>query len=128
MNSLKLLTVLLLSTSSAFGAIHDSNLFTDYTLPANDDGSTGNINIGFNINFFGGLYSSLYVNNNGNVTFSSPMSTYTPFNIVTTGISMLAPFFADVDTRGAGSGLVQYGQDTLNGHQVFGVNWFDVGN
>lgn len=109
------------------GAIHDAALFTGNTLAANDDGSTGNVNIGFNINFFGNNYSSLYANNNGNVTFNAAMSTYTPFSIISTGVPMLAPFFGDVDTRGSGSGLMQYGQASLGGHNAFGVNWINVG-
>ena len=43
--------------------------FTTNNLPANDDGSTGLVNIGFNLNFFGSNFNQLYVNNNGNVTF-----------------------------------------------------------
>ena len=38
---------------------------------------------------------------------------------------MLAPFFADVDTRTGTT--VKYGTATLGGHNVFGVNWIDVG-
>jgi hypothetical protein len=38
---------------------------------------------------------------------------------------MLAPFFADVDTR-AGN-IVTYGANTFGGRNVFGVNWIDVG-
>lgn len=109
------------------GAIHDTALFTDHTLPANDDGSTGAVGIGFNANFFGTTYSNLFVNNNGNVTFTGPLSTFTPFGLLSTSTPIIAPFFADVDTRGAGSGLVQYGQDVLNGRNVFGVNWINVG-
>lgn len=105
-------------------AIHDAGLFTT-VFPGNDDGSVGPVGIGFNINFFGTNYSQLYVNNNGNVTFNGGLSTYTPFPIITTGIPMLAPFFADVDTR-AGN-VVTYGQATLGGRNVFGVNWIDVG-
>ena len=51
------------------------------TLPANDDGSTSEITLPFTLNYFGKSYSSLWVNNNGNVTFSAPLSTYTPFEI-----------------------------------------------
>lgn len=109
------------------GAVHDAALFTGNTLAANDDGSTGNVNMGFNVNFFGQNFSSLFVNNNGNVTFDSASYTYTPFSLLSTSTPMLAPFFADVDTRGAASGLVQYGQSTLDGHSVFGVNWLNVG-
>jgi len=39
---------------------------------------------------------------------------------------MLAPFFADVDTRN-GSNIVTYGTNTIGGQNVFGVNWIDVG-
>ena len=114
-------------SSAQAGAIHDASLFTDSTLAANDDGSTGSVNIGFSANFFGNTYTSLFVNNNGNVTFNQPLSTFTPFSLLSTNIPMLAPYFADVDTRGVGSGLVQYGTDTLGGRAVFGVNWIDVG-
>ncbi len=109
------------------GAIHDANLYTGNTLAANDDGSTGRINIGFDINFYGQNFSQLYVNNNGNVTFNAAMSTFTPFSLLSTQTPMLAPFFADVDTRNAASGLTQYGQATVDGHKTFGVNWINVG-
>jgi hypothetical protein len=108
-------------------AIHNAAKFTDFTLAANDDGSSGPVGIGFDVNFFGATYSNLWVNNNGNVTFTGPLATFTPFNLLTTTIPIIAPFFADVDTRGVGSGLVQYGQDTIGGRNVFGVNWINVG-
>lgn len=128
-HSILLATGLILGASSSAyaAAIHHASLFTDFTLGANDDGSTGLVSLGFNANFFGTTYNQLYVNNNGNVTFSQALSAFTPFNLLTTTIPMLAPFFADVDTRGIGSGLVQYGKDTLNGRNVFGVNWINVG-
>ena len=109
------------------GAIRNASAFTDNTLAANDDGSTSLVNVGFNINFFGVSQSNLYVNNNGNVTFANPLSTFTPFGLITSTIAIIAPFFADVDTRGVGSGLTQYGQDVIGGRNVFGVNWINVG-
>src|SRR5699024_5138398 len=70
-------------------------------VPRNDDGSSPLVTLPFPINFFGNRYSALYVNNNGNVTFNEPMSTYTPFALTgETGIPIIAPFFADIDTRG----------------------------
>lgn len=99
--------------------------FNDNTLPGNDDGSTGLVSIGFNVNFFGLVFSDLYVNNNGNVTFDSPISAYTPFDLTSTGQQIIAPFFADVDTRNAG-GLATYGQGLYNGFNAFGANWLDV--
>jgi Ca2+-binding RTX toxin-like protein len=45
-------------------------------------------------------FTTLYVNNNGNVTFGSPLSTYTPGVIGgSTGLNIIAPYWADVDTR-----------------------------
>lgn len=108
------------------GAVHDASLFTN-SLAANDDGSTGATNIGFNLNFFGASFSTLFVNNNGNVTFDAPLSTFTPFPLLNTNRKLLAPFFADVDTRAAGSSLVTYGASTIGGKNVFGVNWINVG-
>ena len=116
------------------------------TLQANDDGSSGAVPIGFGpINYFGLIFSSLYVNNNGNVTFDLPLATFTPFGLTTNiGRPIIAPWFADVDTRGPslagspdgggnagnvaqafdGTGLVTYGNDMVGTNQAFGVNWF----
>lgn len=109
------------------GAIRNATEFTDFTLAANDDGSTGLVNVGFNLNFFGSIYSQLFVNNNGNVTFNQALSTFVPFGLQNNTFPIIAPFFADVDTRGAGSGLTQYGTGLINGRNAFGVNWIDVG-
>lgn len=109
------------------GAIRNASEFTDFTLGANDDGSTGLVDIGFSVNFFGLSATKLYVNNNGNVTFDGPLSAFTPFDLASTNRQIIAPFFADVDTRGIGSGLTQYGTGTVDGRNAFGVNWIDVG-
>jgi Ca2+-binding RTX toxin-like protein len=98
-------------------------------LGRNDDSSTGLVPIGFNINFSGTSYSSLYVNNNGNVTFTSSLSTYTPFGLLTSSIPIIAPFFADVDTRNAASDVVTYGTIANwegTGRSAFCVNWDGV--
>jgi hypothetical protein len=99
--------------------------FEGNTLAPNDDGSTGSVSLPFTENFFGVNRSSLFVNNNGNVTFDSPLSTFTPFDLTSTGQKIIAPFFADVDTRNAGD-PVTYGTGTVNGRDAFGVNWINV--
>ncbi|PYU31261.1 MAG: hypothetical protein DMG28_15825 [Acidobacteria bacterium] len=109
------------------GAIRNLAGFTANVLPANDDGSTGAVPIGFTVNFFGQNFSTLFVNNNGNVTFDEPLAEFTPFDLTTTHRIILAPFFGDVDTRGQGSGVVTYGNDNVNGRPAFGVNWINVG-
>jgi hypothetical protein len=124
---LGLVASVVVTAAAVAGPVRSNAGFTSNTLPANDDGSTGSIVLPFSANFFGLTFSSLFVNNNGNVTFGSPLSTFTPFNLNTTNAQIIAPFFADVDTRGAGSQLVRYGVDTVNGRTAFGVNWVDVG-
>lgn len=83
--------------------------------------------LGFPINFYGQSYDSAYVNNNGNLTFDVPLSQYTPSDLSGLGTSIIAPFFADVDTRGAASDVVNFGTGTLDGQKVFVVNWPGVG-
>jgi Nidogen-like len=95
-------------------------------LSANDDGSSAAVPIGFPINFFGVTHTALFVNNNGNVTFGAPLSTFTPFGLVGTRQPIIAPFFADVDTRAPASGVVRFG--TPAGRpDLFVVDWVQVG-
>ena len=81
---------------------------------------------GATLNFLGTSFSTVYVNNNGNVTLTGPLAQYTPDALTTAGhIPEIAPFFADVDTR-VGN-LVTFGTDTVDGHAAFGVEWPGVG-
>lgn len=118
-----------LAAPPAFAAaVHDAGLFTTNTLAANDDGSTGLVSLGFTANINSTNYTQTYVNNNGNITFNGAMGTYTPSAISTGSFGpIIAPFFADVDTRAIGSSLVSYGSATLGGRNVFGVNYINVG-
>lgn len=108
-------------------AIRNTGGFTLSTLPRNDDGSTGLVNTGFTFNLFGLTQGNLFVNNNGNVTFTQALSTFTPNPIAGSNLAIIAPFWADVDTRNALSGVTQYGTGTIDGRNAFAVNWFDVG-
>ena len=114
----------LATCAPAFGGAITAG-FNDFTLAPNDDNSTNVVSIGFDVDFFGLIFDQLYVNNNGNVTFNSPLSTYTPFDLTSTGRQIIAPFFADVDTSNHGS-PVTYGYGSFNGMAAFGVNWIDV--
>jgi hypothetical protein len=121
-------TVAVLGGSAAEGqAIRTTSGFNSKVLAANDDGSAPLEPMGFSINFFGKTRSAAYVNNNGNITFDSSLATYTPFGLDSTQREIIAPFFADVDTRNPASKLVTYGQDTVNGHKAFGANFINVG-
>ena len=84
-------------TSSAFLAIGANVLYR------NDDGFSSALDITSifenGITIDGVTYTDFYVNTNGNVTFGSGLSTYTPLQITGANREIIAPFWADVDTR-----------------------------
>jgi nidogen-like/Big-like domain-containing protein/uncharacterized protein DUF5801/VWA domain-containing protein/hemolysin type calcium-binding protein len=110
-------------------------------LDVGDDNSSAKVDVSSifptGMNFFGTTYNDFYINNNGNITFKDPLGTYTPFALTgPTGNPIIAPFFADVDTRGAvgntspggtstGANRVYLDFDTTNG--VITITWDDVG-
>lgn len=122
-----LAAALLMSSALWGGAVRTNAAFNRNSIPRNDDGSGPLTPLGFTVNFFGKTRTSVYVNNNGNVTFDNALATFTPFGLENTHREIIAPFFADVDTRPLGSKLVTYGTDTVNGRPAFGVNYVDVG-
>ncbi len=89
----------------------------------NDDGSTDSIPLSFPFTFFGLQYRRVYINNNGNISFSARYGTYTSTGFPIRGNDMIAAFWADVDTRGAGSGVVYYKSEP---HR-FTILWDSVG-
>ncbi len=114
--------------------------FGENSLSRNDDGSSGQIDLSEvfpnGLNFFGEVFTSLYINNNGSVTFNGPLSTYTPTSISSGTTPGIFPFWADVDTRGGaasptpggnsqGTNLVYYDLDPES--RRFTVTWDDVG-
>ncbi|MEI9942477.1 MAG: nidogen-like domain-containing protein [Pseudomonadota bacterium] len=117
------------ASSTGASAVVDDPGCRANTLPRNDDGSTPAVNLPSPVNFFGTTYTFFYINNNGNVTFRVPMQTYTPFSITASVPPIIAPFFADVDTRGSGSSPVTYsfGPITFSGRPTVCVDWVNVG-
>jgi hypothetical protein len=81
--------------------------------------------IGFAINFYGATYTNVYVNNNGNVTFTNFLGSFTPTNLANLSNIIIAPFWADVDTRLVGG--TTYGTCVVNGHAAFAASWTNVG-
>ncbi len=69
----------------------------------NDDGSAGPFSLPFTFCFYGNNETGFYINNNGNVSFGGPYWQYTPSGFPLSGFPMLAPFWADVDTRSCGN-------------------------
>ncbi|MCB5265341.1 MAG: T9SS type A sorting domain-containing protein [Candidatus Cloacimonetes bacterium] len=82
------------------------NTFT-LAMSPNDDGYTAKLTLPFVFPLYGTDYTSCWVNNNGNVTFDYGLYSYTPWGFPSGNNPMLAPFFADVDTRNGG-GAVWY--------------------
>jgi len=72
----------------------------DARLAPNDDGSTSQQLLVASFPYFGSSYTSLWVNNNGNIPFDGPLATYTPFSFPGPNV-IIAPYFADVDTQGS---------------------------
>lgn len=127
LNLLAVAAAALLAASSAFGGTIVAGFDSDGSLAGNDDLSTGELSLGFTINFFGINYSGLYANNNGNVTFNAAMGTFTPFDLASQGTPIIAPFFADVYTDNPASDVLRYGAGTFAGRNAFGVTWAGAG-
>ena len=88
----------------------------------NDDGFMA-LNLGFNFTLFGNTYSSLFINNNGNVSFGSGISAFVPDGPTGATAPVISAWFGDVDTRASASGVVHY---NLSGDQLV-VTWDNVG-
>jgi len=63
----------------------------------NDDDSA-TVALPFNFNLYGALFNTTFVNNNGNISFGQPYSTYTASGFPIADFPMVAPFWGDVDT------------------------------
>lgn len=120
--------LLLLSLLSAPLGAQSCNLWDEdigpIILGPNDDGSVGPINLPFPVPVYGQTYTRFWINNNGNVTFTGAFSGYTAFAFPNNqGIVIIAPFFADVDTRPPASGKVHY--KATDSYVV--ITWNNVG-
>ncbi len=78
------------------------------------------------LSFFGATYNTFYLNTNGNITFRGALGTYTPSAFPVAMQPMIAPYWADVDTRGGG----QPSQNSICYHvepNRVVVTWHNVG-
>lgn len=105
----------------------DRGFGTEFLAP-NDDGSSATLNLPFEVNFFNQTFNNFFLNNNGNVTFRAPLGAYTPNAFPISSQPMLAPYWADVDTRGSVSAgvanKVWYASPNAN---TLVVTWDQVG-
>ena len=120
------LTLAVTSAGVSSGAVENLDYCRQNVFSANDDNSTDLVTLPFSPNFYGTSYNGMYISNNGYVVFDGPRNTYTPFQLVDEAPTpIIAPFFADVDTRNPGSALVTYGASPDG--KTFCVNWVGVG-
>lgn len=104
--------VMLLTGVVAFNPVQAIELRSGFGGPAgfgelsqlpNDDQSSSQLSLPFAPNFFGNSYTTFWANNNGNITFGGPLGSFTPDAFPVSGRPMIAPFWADIDTRGGGA-------------------------
>lgn len=121
-------TLLLRVTTTAprtSGAVANLDYCHQNVIPANDDNSTDAATLPFPITIGGTTYTSTYISNNGYLLFDGPSSSFTPDTLHPGSGPVIAPFYADVDTRDPGSQLVTYGSSPDG--TTFCVNWVGVG-
>lgn len=113
--------------------------FGENALIATDDGSSAYIDLRqvfpLGLEFYGTVHNGLFVNNNGSVSFNTPVSAFTP-TAFSSLVPIIGPYIADVDTRAFSAGLtpggnstgrnqVWYDLDAVN--RVFTATWDDIG-
>ena len=118
------------SAASLLSGFGGDSSFGQIALAPNDDRSSNRLDLPFQINFFGNNYNSFFVNNNGNITFDGPLITFTPTAFPVSNQPLIAPWWADVDTRGRG-GLASPTQNNVyvaspNASTAV-ITWHDVG-
>jgi Nidogen-like len=89
----------------------------------NDDGFM-QLPLPFSVTFFGTTYNSLFINNNGNVSFVNGIAAFIPTGPTGASSPVISPYFGDVDTRNPASGVVHFQTNTAN--QLV-VTWDQVG-
>jgi hypothetical protein len=101
-------------------------------MPEIDDGSSDAITLPFSFSLFGNAHTTVFINNNGNLSFSQPNPTYSAIGFPFPTYLLVAPFWADVDTRDT---LGLDPEDFLNGQVLYKVtdhalyvNWVEVGH
>jgi hypothetical protein len=107
--------------------------YGEQTLHVNDDGYSTAINVSGifpnGLNYFGSTQNTIYVNNNGNITFSGGVFTYTPIPFPISSQPMIAPYWGDVDTQGSqtctGCNRVYWDLNVPAGE--FSATWYNVG-
>ncbi|MCW2244172.1 Ca2+-binding RTX toxin-like protein [Azospirillum canadense] len=134
-----------LTPASAIGSRLISGLggtagFGENELDRSNDGSSGFVDVrsifADGINVAGKIYTGVYINTNGSISFDGPLSTGPSANALSASApAIIAPFLSDVDTRGGtgaatpggtsqGTNRVYYDLDPTTGTII--ITWDDV--
>jgi len=124
-----------------FGTVQGDN-----RLPVGDDVSSSDIQLITPISFYDDIFTSLYINLNGLISFETELPAYRSNLIIPFGYKIIAPFFADVDISLSGNVYYRETQDPsllnkaaqeihkafpseqhFRPESVFIVTWDDVG-
>jgi hypothetical protein len=89
----------------------------------NDDDYSYPITLNFTFDLYGSMETTVWINNNGNLSFDGGYCTYTPTGFPVSGYPMVAPFWGDVDTRGPSGGIAWM----EHGPNYLAVTWDHVG-
>ena len=100
-------------------------------LPQQDDVSTP-LTLPWAFNFYGSTYpagTTIYLNTNGNISLERPFAGYNPY-IFPMDETLIAPFWADIDTRAQTAGAMAHGDIWYrfsNTENTLSVIWDRVG-
>ena len=113
----------------------DDGSYVDTTVDAGGGTSTGT-SISMGSAFGAGLlmrgqrYPAFYLNTNGNITFGGPLAGYSPNPfpraLTASPLPLIAPWWADVDTRGGGQPSTNH-VCYVSGTDRFVATWYRVG-
>lgn len=104
--SFSVLTPSVVAAASLVNGLGGPEGFGQLAMGRNDDGSSSRLDLPFTVNFFGTSHSTFFVNNNGNLTFNGSLGRFTPNPFPIANQPMIAPYWADVDTRCSACGEV----------------------
>ncbi|MGB0882456.1 MAG: nidogen-like domain-containing protein [Vicingaceae bacterium] len=131
MKKLFLIFVLLVISFNSFSQINGCFGYLPPTVGPNGiigDDQSVQVNLSFNFCFYGTTYNSLWINDNGTVSFDQAHGTFTAagFPLPTTGFGaqeIIAPFWADFEQNGPLSGNIHY----QNLADAIIIHWNGVG-
>eukprot|EP00106_Octopus_bimaculoides_P008125 XP_014775567.1 PREDICTED: alpha-tectorin-like [Octopus bimaculoides] len=119
---IQFITIYIFNCVRTNDALPESSFFdfgtNDQMLSNTDDISSNEIHLRLPIAFYDKKYNSIFVNNNGHLTFETELPNYQSMLIIPTGFKMIAPFLADVDT--SRTGRVYY-RETQNRDLIFKI-------